>query len=95
MRYITPDGTVLKSLPYPQVVTHTCNSTGLPDGVYISYETTSAVSEYGIQQVKITRIVEDNVMRITLVESNNQELEEYLNSIKSVDNGSKYKTDFY
>jgi hypothetical protein len=85
MTYKAPDGYIMESLPYPQEVTYTCECNDIADGTLISYETTGDSSTIGIKQVKITRVVSGNSMTITVVESNEQELQEYIN-INTINN---------
>jgi hypothetical protein len=82
MTYTTIDGTSLNSDPN-QPVTYTCNSNGFPDGAYTSLETTSAVNQYGIQQIKISFTVENGTVNYIIVESTGPELEAYLNSLNN------------
>jgi hypothetical protein len=79
MTYQAPDGTILESSP-TEAVTHQCETT-LNDGVYISYETTYANNIFGIQQIKVQREVADGFMTITIIESMNDELQSYLDSL--------------
>lgn len=82
MTYTAPDGNVIQSKPYPQVVTYTCACSNISDGVYFSTETTSADTPIGIQQITIKRQVDNNSMTITIVMSSDQELSDYINSNK-------------
>ena len=77
MTYTAPDGHVIDSLPYPQVVTYSCPCEGIGDGIYYSMETTGAATEIGIQQIKIKRTVDNNHMTIEIVMSSDEELIEY------------------
>jgi hypothetical protein len=79
MTYKAPDGHIIESLPYPQEVTYTCECSDIVNGTFISYETTEDTSVIGIKQIKITRVVSGNSMTITIVESSEQELQEYIN----------------
>jgi hypothetical protein len=85
MTYTTIDGTSLNSDPN-QPVTYTCNSNGFPDGVYTSLETTSAVNQYGIQQIKVSFTVENGTANYNIVESTGPELEAYIESFKTPNN---------
>ena len=87
MTYPAIDGTIIHSNPN-QPVTYTCNSDAFPDGIYESLETTSAMNQYGIKQIKIVRTVENNVVLYTITESTNAELEAYLESLKPINNGN-------
>lgn len=79
MQYTAPDGIVLESKPYPEEITYTCFCEGIVDGLYDSMETTSAATTIGIQQIRIHRKVQNNVIEITIRESSDQELLEYIN----------------
>ena len=79
MKYKAPDGTEINSESYPEVVTYQCICEGIADGIYESIETTGSISAIGIQQIKITRTVSDNSMTITIVESSDEELLQYIN----------------
>ena len=79
MTYEAPDGYVIESKPYPEVVTYTCPCQGIPDGVYDSQETTGDATPIGIQQINIKRFVSNNTMTITIKMSNEQELKDYIN----------------
>lgn len=81
MTYTAPDGHIIDSLPYPQVVTYTC-ACDLPEGIYESQETTSAATPIGIQQINITRTVVAGSMTIEIVMSSDQELQDYINANK-------------
>jgi hypothetical protein len=87
MKYTAIDGTILDSNPN-QPVTHTCNSNEFPDGIYESFETTSALNQYGIKQIKIVKTVENNIVSYAITESTNAELEAYLESLKPINNGN-------
>jgi len=79
MTYTAIDETIIKSSPI-EVVTYTC-PTDMNDGVYESEETTYSSNPYGIQQIKITRTVTDGVMTISIRESTDTELQDYLEQI--------------
>ena len=79
MKYTAPDGHIMESQPYPQEVTYSCSCEGIVDGIYNSMETTGAATSLGIQQIKIHRAVVNNNMTITIRESSDQELQDYLN----------------
>lgn len=81
MTYKAPDGHIIESLSYPQEVTYTCECEGISDGTFISYETSGSSNTIGIQQIKITRTVSNNSMTISVVESSEQELQEYINTV--------------
>jgi len=82
MTYTAPDGHVINSEPYPNVVEYSCPCSGISDGIYESIETTSADTEIGIQQINIKREVNSNLMTITIVMSSDQQLIDYINSTK-------------
>lgn len=79
MTYTAPDGNVIESKAYPEVVTYECPCSGIVDGVYISIETTGAGNDIGIQQIKIKRIVNSDSMRIEIQMASDAELLEYIN----------------
>jgi hypothetical protein len=81
MRYPAPDGHIIESLPYPQVVTYTCPCEGFSDGIYKSYETTGSLNRLGIQQIQITRTIQNNIVTISIIESTEEELQAYLDSL--------------
>lgn len=84
MTYTAPDGHIMESLPYPQVVVYSCKCAEIVDGVYTAIETTGAATEIGIQQIKIKRIVDNNNMVIEIVMSSDEELIEYQNNNKLI-----------
>jgi hypothetical protein len=84
MTYTAPDGHIIKSLPYPEVVTYSCPCEGIVDGIYYSMETTGAATEIGIQQIKIKRLVKNNTMNLTIIMSSDEELIEYQNNNKLI-----------
>lgn len=77
MTYTAPNGHIIESKEWPNIATYTCPCEGIVDGTYESIETTGAATEIGIQQIKIKRIVENNVMTITITMSTDAELIEY------------------
>lgn len=79
MKYTAPDGHIIESSSSP--VIYTCNNTGVSVGVYDSLETESSHNAWGIQQIKINRVVTESTITITVTESTEQELQDYLNSI--------------
>lgn len=81
MTYTAPNGHIIESKPYPEIVQYICDC-NIPNGVYESMETTSADTVIGIQQIKIKREVNNNTMTITIVMSSDQELIDYINSTK-------------
>ena len=80
MTYTAPDGHIIESLPYPQEVLYTCPCEGIVDGKYESLETTGAATNIGIQQIKITRMVENNSMNLLIIMSSDAELIDYQNN---------------
>ena len=81
MIYPTPDGHTIESLPYPQEVNYTCSCGNHVDGIFESMETTSSTSPIGIQQIRITKVVSNGQMNITIRESSEQELQEYIDLV--------------
>ena len=84
MTYTAPDGHIIESLPYPEVVIYDCKCEEIVDGIYTSIETTGAATEIGIQQIKIKRTVDNNNMTIEIVMSSDKELIEYQNNNKLI-----------
>ena len=84
MTYTAPDGHIIESLPYPQVVIYESLCSEIVDGVYTSIETTGSATEIGIQQIKIKRTVDNNNMVIEIVMSSDEELIEYQNNNKLI-----------
>lgn len=81
MKYTAPDGYVIKSDPN-QPVTYTLPCNWMSEGIYESFETMSAATDVGIQQIKIVRTVQDKTMTITVTESTKTELLDYINKLK-------------
>ena len=84
MTYKAPDGHIIESLPYPQIVNYSCPCSEIVDGIYYSTETTGAATEIGIQQINIKRTVDNNNMDIEIVMSSDAELIEYQNNNKLI-----------
>ncbi len=80
MKYTAPDGYEIISNP-DKPVTYQCAQTGMIEGTFESLETYSADNQYGIQQLKITRVISSDSIQITIIESSDLELQEYINSI--------------
>ena len=80
MTYPAPDGHIIESLPYPDLVTYGCACLGYEDGIYNSCEGKGAATEIGLQVIKIKRTVIENFMNIEIVEFSDQELIDYINS---------------
>lgn len=80
MKYTAPDGHVMISYPNGPV-TYDCPQTGMIEGVFESLETTYCNNQFGIQQIKITRVVDFDSVNITIVESTDAELQAYIDSI--------------
>jgi hypothetical protein len=80
MKYPAPDGHIIESSPL-QSVTYSCYvPIDLPNGTFVSYETTSK-SDNSLQQIKVVRIIEDNLVHITVTEQTQQEIEQYFQNI--------------
>jgi len=84
MTYTAPDGHIIESLPYPQIVTYSCPCSEIVDGIYYSIETTGAATQIGIQQINIKRSVDNNYMDIEIIMSSDEELIEYQNNNKLI-----------
>lgn len=80
MKYTAPDGHVIESSPNAPVE-YSCQMTGGIVGTFESLETKSADSIYGIEQIKIVRVISENEVTITLTESTDEELQDYINSV--------------
>lgn len=81
MIYSAPDGHTIKSKSSPTI--YTCACEDMHDGTYESFETTNATTAIGIQQIKIVRAVTNNMMTITITQSTNKELTEYINNTQN------------
>jgi hypothetical protein len=80
MKYPAPDGHIIESSPL-QPVTYSCSvPNDLPNGTFFSYETTSK-SDNSLQQIKIVRVIEDNIINITVTEQTPQEIEQYFQNL--------------
>jgi hypothetical protein len=84
MTYVAPDGHIIESQEWPQIVEYKCHCEGIVDGIYYSMETTGAPTEIGIQQIKIKRIVDNNNMTIEISMSTDIELIDYQNNNKLI-----------
>lgn len=84
MKYTSPDGHVIIS-DSNSPITYSCPQEGMTPGTFESYETTSADNEYGIQQIKIIRVVTSESVTITITESTNAELKAYIDSINNIE----------
>jgi hypothetical protein len=80
MTYPAPDGYLMESSP-TQTVVYECETT-YPDGVFESLETQEANTPIGIQQIQVLRIVLNGMMTISIKESSDEELQEYIDSIQ-------------
>jgi len=80
MTYTAPDGHVMIINSTDNVV-YDCPQTGMIEGVFDSLETTYANNVFGIQQIRINRIVDFDSILITIRQSTDQELQEYIDSI--------------
>ena len=86
MQYKAIDGTLIESKPN-ETVSCTLTVDNHPQGIFTSYETQSASTPIGIEQIKVVRTVIGNEMTIVITESSEQELIDYVNQNK-VDNAS-------
>lgn len=83
MNYKAPDGHIIESKAYPEEVVYTSVCSDIVDGIYYSEETTGSSTPPGIKQIRITRVVNNNSMQITVRESSSQELIDYIESVKN------------
>jgi hypothetical protein len=84
MKYIAPDGHVIVSDPNGPV-SYDCPQTGMIEGTFESIETTYCNNQFGIQQIHITRVVDVDSVLITIRESTDAKLQEYIDSIIRVE----------
>jgi hypothetical protein len=80
MTYTAPDGHVMVINSTENVV-YDCPQSGMIEGVFDSLETTYANNIFGIQQIRINRIVDHDSILITIRQSTDLELQEYIDSI--------------
>jgi hypothetical protein len=80
MIYTAPDGHVIQSNPIAPVE-YACAFSGGIVGTFESFETKAANNVYGIEQIKIVREISENSITITITESTEQELQDYINSV--------------
>lgn len=80
MTYTAPDGHVMVITSTDNVI-YDCPQSGMIEGVFDSLETTYANNQFGIQQIKINRIVDFDSILITIRKSTDEELQEYIDSI--------------
>jgi len=84
MTYTAPDGHIIVSSPNGPV-TYSCEQTGMTEGTFFILETTGANTSIGIQQIQITKVVDQSTVTIIIKESTNEELIQYQ---KDVEGGS-------
>lgn len=82
MRYTAPDGFIIQS-DSTQPVTYSCPCTNIGPGIYDALETEGAGTEIGIRQIKIHKIVDNGIITITVTESTDDELRQYIESTKT------------
>lgn len=80
MKYEAPDGHIIESASTP--VIYICPNNGWTVGTYESLETASANNSFGIQQIKVHRVITETEITITVTESTDAELQAYLDSIQ-------------
>jgi hypothetical protein len=80
MIYTAPDGHVMQSNSNAPVE-YTCAFSGGILGTFESLETQAANNVYGIEQIKIIREISQDSITITVTESTEQELQDYINSV--------------
>ena len=80
MTYTAPDGHVMVINSTENVV-YDCPQTGMIEGVFDSLETTYANNQYGITQIRINRVIDFDSILITIRQSTDQELQEYIDSV--------------
>lgn len=85
MKYEAPDGHIITSSPTEPVV-YTCPNNGWTVGTYESLETQSANNSFGIEQIKVHRVITETEITITVTESTDAELQAYLDSIQPLSN---------
>ncbi len=83
MTYKAPDGHIIESVQLPNEVTYSCACTGYDDGNYYSNEIKGATTIIGIQGIHVNRVVENNNVTIIIKEFSDQELINYLESLKT------------
>lgn len=84
MKYIAPDDHIMISKPNESVV-YECPQEGMIEGTFESFETASASNQYGIQQIKIVRVVNSESVIITITESTDAELQAYISSVNNTE----------
>ena len=85
MKYEAPDGQIITSSPTEPVV-YTCPNNGWTVGSYESLETQSANNAFGIEQIKVHRVITETEITITVTQSTDAELQAYLDSIQPLSN---------
>jgi hypothetical protein len=81
MKYPCIDGYIIQSNPLGPV-TYTLNVPGYPNGTTVNYETSSK-SDNSLQQIKIVRVVDDEMMTVTITEQTPDEIQQYLLDIQN------------
>lgn len=79
MKYTAPDGHIIISSSEGPIV-YICSQQGMMFGTFDSLETESSNNIYGIQQIKVNRVIVPNSITITITESTNEELQAYIDS---------------
>lgn len=82
MQYPAPDGTMIQSSNSGPVIYNCASPSNWSDGTYVSYETTSN-SNNELVQIKITRVVNDGQVQITVTEQTQQEIQDYFQNINN------------
>ncbi len=81
MKYTAPDGYIIESNPLEAII-YVCEANGLNAG--FSLETAHANTPIGIQQIQIVRTLDSyGMITITITESNNEELLNYINEVSN------------
>ncbi len=82
MTYTAIDGHVIESSSAGPV-TYNCPAIGYPNEILYSVETTYAATEIGIQQIQISRVVDNEMMEIIITESTDAELLAYIAEVNA------------
>lgn len=88
MKYKAEDGYIIISKKN-EITEYSCPS-NYTDGIYESFETKSAPTDIGIEQIKIIRKVYNGSVTYTITESTDLELQQYLDNLKTNTDGSQY-----
>jgi len=83
MKYPCLDGHIIESNPL-MPVTYTLNVPSHSNGTFVSYETASK-SDNSLQQIKIVRVVDDEIMVVTVTEENEKQIQQYIIDIQNND----------